>query len=410
MKYSLPYIAATLFVCCAMQSTFAQGTWRTDSGGLFPRDDFYSGVVNGKLYVIGGNSGRLPIQEFDPLNHTWTTPAFAGVDSNIWEGTSCTVNNKIYIIGGFADTGWNRDLFIVDPIAQTMTRTPTNGQFLLRSYSACAEANGRIYVFGGWVGDHAVDTVEMLDLSTLTWSILQTSGSFTPAAGMTANAVDGKIYVIGGDNQKGTLFDTVQVFDPSSNTWVRPQTTGTFTGRGYHAASVLNGKIYVAGGGSSGFPLEWFSSWSQTSDTTELQIFDPATNSWSIPKFSGTFTSRTKLQSATIDGKLYTFGGYRPHSETNLFEVFTASGSGVRTSATNVASPTLFPNPATSTVTILNLDTSSSVIEIFDELGRSIEVEHVTNATSPVRLDVTHFNTGIYTIRIGNSVAEFVKE
>ncbi len=59
-----------------------------------------SGVVNGKIYVIGNNGPDIDtVEEYDPATDTWRT-GLTPIPNPVDGATSAVVNGKIYVIGG----------------------------------------------------------------------------------------------------------------------------------------------------------------------------------------------------------------------------------------------------------------------------------------------------------------------
>ena len=114
---------------------------------------------------------------------------------------------------------------------------------------------------------------------TKSW-VTESSGNYIPRQHLTSAVVDGKIYVMGGENDTSNELAVLEVFDPATNTWSTPVTTGTLTPRKSPASAVVNNKIYVIGGENQNGPLN------------TLEVFDPATNVWSTPATSGDFYPR----------------------------------------------------------------------------------------------------------------------
>ena len=176
---------------------------------------FVTGVVNGKIYVIGGESSlgasaRATVEEYDPATDTWSQKA---------------------------------DM-------------PTP-----RTRSAASVVDGKIYVFGGGRGGGSsypvMSTVEAYDPATDTW----TRKADMPSAKelLTTSVVGGKIYAIGGQQEYAAVrdvFSTVDMYDPATDTWMRRADAPL--PRKVHSASVLNDIIYVFGGRNviGGWP-EW---------------------------------------------------------------------------------------------------------------------------------------------------------
>ncbi|MBM3727122.1 MAG: hypothetical protein FJW40_17080 [Acidobacteria bacterium] len=161
------------------------------------------------------------------------------------------------------------------------------------SEMSVTELDGKIYVLGGYPQSRvSVRTVQVYDPITNTWRIttpLPVALNHTMAA-----SVNGKLYLIGGQpgaGGAGPFVDTVYEFDPTSAQW---RTRAPMpTARGGGAASVWNGKIYVAGG--------------RPPRGADFAVYDPATNTWrTLPDLP---TQRNHLGAATIAGKIYVIGG-----------------------------------------------------------------------------------------------------
>jgi N-acetylneuraminic acid mutarotase len=137
------------------------------------------------------------------------------------------------------------------------------------------------------------------------WSPIASDG-FTLRGQLTASVVGGKIYAIGGNLQSNdSTTDLVEVYDPLTNTWTAPLTSGALVGRESHTASVIDGKIYIIGGAI--YHSDGVIGTYEALNT--LQVFDPATNTWTTPATSGTFPQRLNHGAAVVAGKIYVFGG-----------------------------------------------------------------------------------------------------
>lgn len=138
-----------------------------------------------------------------------------------------------------------------------------------------------------------------------------TVGSFAYAA------TGGKIYIIGGDIA-GVSSTTVQRYTPATDTWEVDTNHGGVLAplpqarSFYMDCGVLSGKIHCVGG------------WQDGAYRGELFVYDPAINSWSsgpsIPQYPiGQF-------SATVNDKMYVFGGWWGTFKDYVFEYSEAGG------------------------------------------------------------------------------------
>jgi len=372
-----------LLLFCSFSCIYAQSlTWVSESSaGFTQRTDFASSVVNGKIYAIGGANQNLTayidtLEVFDPTNNAWYAPVVTGKFTPRWGLASATVDNKIYMLGGYNDKGYLNTLEMFDPDSNSWSTPLTTGTFTPRVGLAVSVVNNKIYAMGG-SGNNSnggvLNILEVFDPDSSKWSTPKTTGNFTPRAFLTSAVVNGKIYVIGGGYYKITMgvgyftpLNTVEVFDPTSDSWTTPTTTGTFTPRGYLASAVMNNKIYVMGGQNIN---------GEFLDT--LELFDPATNSWSAPTTSGTFTPRSGLASAVIDTTIYALGGQDGNGALNTNEALIVGPTAVFENDTFSPHSILlliYPNPVLSQTTIsFSLPTSADVsIKIYDAIGRVV--------------------------------------
>ena len=162
------------------------------------------------------------------------------------------------------------------------------------SVAACT-VDGKIYAIGGFPGggDRGIDTNERYDPATNSWSAMAPMP--TPRRMPVTGVVDGKCYVIGGrtSDRNSSLLDAVEAYDPATDSWsaLTPMPTARYA----HAAAVLNGKIHVIGG-TDGFIV-----------LRSVEIYDPATDTWSAG--ASMATARGLHGAAVAGGKIYVMGG-----------------------------------------------------------------------------------------------------
>lgn len=208
-------------------------TWERKKDMSLPRYQFGIGVVADKVYAVGGlvhprdkkpgDPGRIDLVEvYDPVMNMWGKRAKMPTQrDNFGVGV---VNNRIYAIGG---SGWPQ-VGNGGPFLTTIEEyTPKVNRWRKRvdmpelrlSFSTVAIDN-TIYLIGGFVwrnGDlKFLSTVDAYNPETEKWSdIPPISRPFIPHG---ASAVDGKIYVFGGRwregiGKEGVYVATVEVFD-----------------------------------------------------------------------------------------------------------------------------------------------------------------------------------------------------
>ncbi len=239
----------------------ATNTWNTPSTtGIFISRLFHTScVVDNKIYVIGGvdQDHTVPnLQIFDPSSNTWTTPATTGPFLSRFDAACGVVDGKIFVIGGnFIDgSGFpgSDNVEIFDPLINKWS-VPTNisGVYTHRKNMASCTIGNKIYIIGGDNADNSFGIIQAFDVTSNTWSTLDVTGKFTPRASLTCSVIAGKIFTIGGANfhiASQPYQDTLEVFNPFTSSWTTGMTNGAFTPRYALTSSELDDQIYVMGG------------------------------------------------------------------------------------------------------------------------------------------------------------------
>jgi N-acetylneuraminic acid mutarotase len=115
----------------------ATNTWESRAPMSVPRNHAFSGVVNGKIYVIGGRTGHAfilsatntdVVEEYNPISNSWNVPkermpiARSG-------GASGTDGRRIYVAGGEVTTkelvGAFRAVQAYDPLTNSWSSLPS---------------------------------------------------------------------------------------------------------------------------------------------------------------------------------------------------------------------------------------------------------------------------------------------
>jgi len=234
-------------------------TWGTEDSWttLEPMPTARSGhgvtVVDGMIYVMGGEFGRGPItnnEVYDPQSNIWTSCNSIPTPRSSFGIVN--VENKIYIIGGSTTS----------------------------------------------IGSTGLN--EVYDSLTDTWEV-KTSMP-TARANVVANEVEGKIYVMAGCTFPHPSFPTLcnktEVYNPVNDSWSDGAEMPDFTGLGMAenvASTVIDNIIYVTVGEA-------------------LYIYNTIKDSWSLGAsvpdviHGGAFMGATTGESAPK--RLYLFGGY----------------------------------------------------------------------------------------------------
>jgi hypothetical protein len=278
----------------------AQGTWETKMSMPSGHYSFDTGVVNGIIYAVGGDSGSMNVgttEAYDPASDTWTTKmpmptARAGLGVGV-------VNGILYAVGGVSEVDGCGDLNVVeayDPATNTWTtRSPMT---TTQGHLAVGVVTGILYAVGGTSGNSAscsgatiVGTLQAYDPATDTWTTKSPmpTARYSPLVGV----VNGILYAAGGYNMSGVPISTVEAYDPASDTWTTKASLPA--ARGATGGGVINGILYAAGGANESGLLG-----------TDV-AYNPASDTWTA--ITPMPTRRAGLSGSVVNNVLYALGG-----------------------------------------------------------------------------------------------------
>jgi N-acetylneuraminic acid mutarotase len=203
--------------------------WKTVAP--YPKLVHHTGAVAcmGKLYVVGGNGIRIYPRSsmfvYDPSEDSWMKKA----DLPTARGALGVVSldNHIYAVGGGINTRAVNILEAYDPVAD---------EWITR---------GRIFVMGGYTGNrfNNLTANEAYDPKTDMWEILAPLPY--PVSGLAIAAIGGSIFIFGGE-QGWAVSPEVHEYKIKENRWARR--TDLPVARYALTATTVGDKIHVIGG------------------------------------------------------------------------------------------------------------------------------------------------------------------
>lgn len=263
-------------------------------------------LPDGKVLVAGLKTSNVEV--YDPATGVWQAVGHADVgpygrirasllpngkvliDSQLYDpGSNTTVsvstpfragmydyadvllpNGKLLRTGGYVGDNTNTDAaHLFDPTTRAWT-TAASMLVTRRWHTATLLPNGKVLVAGGSAGN-----AEIYDPASNTWTVAAKS----PVKFWTASATllpNGKVLFV---PELAHNFDETErnasIYDPITDSWTLAGVTAT--DRESHTATLLpNGSVLVAGGG------RYARSTGLTTGTNVAELYDPATNTWSL--------------------------------------------------------------------------------------------------------------------------------
>ena len=326
MKRNFVIVAITLILTGLLgfsALSLAQGgQWKKKADMPTARFDLCASVVNNLIYVMGGSDGsagldkRLTAVEiYNPATDTWKKGADMPAPRS--QFATAAVDGKIYLFGGFSfverrGKQIEKTIAIVDVYDPAADAWEQKGKApTARTRMGAAALNGKVYITGGFRntgggGDH----LEIYDPATDTWQ--QGPNMHEIRRVLTAAPVNGKIYAIGGFRKDNHLIEVVDEYDLAAAKWTKKKDLPNPRQELSHSSPVVNGKVYVMGGNDLNQSLNI------------VEAYDPATNTWEQVKNMP--TARESLATVQVKGKIYAIGGWDLLAPGATVEEYTPEG------------------------------------------------------------------------------------
>ena len=238
--------------------------WKEATGMIVRRQQLGVGVLDGKVYAVGGSDGSLRLSSvecFDPATNFWS---FVAPMSTCRSGVGVGVlGGAMYAAGGYDGRSclntverFDLDKNLWSPVAQMSTR---------RSFPGVAVFNGKLYIFGGNDGTSFLNVVECYDPHINRWCTLTPLGK--PRAGIGVAVLGQQIFVAGGNDGTSRL-DSVEFLDIHSGKW-HSAAKMTSSRDGVCLCTIVSHLIAV--GGING-----------PSYLKSAEVYDPVNNTWDM--------------------------------------------------------------------------------------------------------------------------------
>eukprot|EP01018_Ginkgo_biloba_P021257 Gb_15145 [translate_table: standard] len=311
-------------------------------------------VVQGKMYVIGGNhNGRYlnDVQVLDLKTMTWSKVE-PKVDLDSPSSMHAGLQALLPPSAGHSLIRWGNKLLAVaghtkDPSDIVTVRafdTQTYTWSILKSYGKAPVARGgqsvtlvgsSLIMFGGEDSRRRLlNDLNILDLETMTWDAIEAVGTPpAPRSDHTAAVHVDRYLLIFGGGSHSTCFNDLHVLDLHSMEWSQPQLQGDLlTPRAGHAGVIIGEKWYIVGGGNN------------KSGVSETLVLNMSKLIWSVvTTVEGRVPIASEglsLVSTSINGEniLIAFGGYNGRYSSEV-HVLKPTHKGTR-------KPKIFESPA----------------------------------------------------------------
>ena len=327
-------------------------------GGFMDSDGTFAYEGGGYSFSAGGTINEFG--KFNPATNTWTplapVPDLFNAEAS---GVYAPNVNKLFVFGG--DDPTTGTVVNTTRIYDIATNTWSTGTPMpdVRAFMGSGYFNGKIYLVGGYSTGNVDPSFGQVWEYDPVANTFNTSRMSMPATlgGPGFGIVNGHIYIAGGRNLANTNLNTLYDYDIAANTWTTRANMPS--GVNVPGSAVIAGKLWVFGGGNpftgpGTMPTSgnkgvraWLRRLFSPDTTNALQVYDPATNSWT----SGPTLNQQRAfpAGAAVGNTAVAVGGYTGSNTTTSVEINVAGGGcasptpTVPPTATPTASPSCTP-------------------------------------------------------------------
>ncbi|XP_076229001.1 uncharacterized protein LOC116426173 isoform X1 [Nomia melanderi] len=168
------------------------------------------------LFAIGGWSAGAPtnfVETYDTRADRWFLSVSTDATPRAYHGL-CTLNNLIYMIGGFDGNQYFNTVRCFDPVTKEWRERAC--MYHARCYVSVCTHGGKIYALGGYNGRTRMSSGERYEPQRNQWELIPPMHRQRSDA--SAAALQDKIYIVGGFNGREVL-NSAEVFDVETNQW-----------------------------------------------------------------------------------------------------------------------------------------------------------------------------------------------
>ena len=376
-KLLLFFLLLSTYVCNA-----DSWTRKADFPGPIRRDA-YGFAIGNKAYVGGGGSNDL--WEYDPVTDTWNQKNNPPFTSPGWQ-SGWGIGGYGYVYIDSANEFWQ-----YAPLTDTWTRE-ADLPGIAKHYPASFVIGNILYVVCG-----LSDSLYSYDPASNTWTGLANMPYvFGEAVGFSVN---NKGYITGMLDASGGLCSPyVFEYDPAANSWTQKANFPGIARTEGAAFNIENIAYFGVGDSDAGGT---FKDW------------------WEYDSYTDSWITRTPIPSANgkdedpyfvVDYRGFIIFGSDNVPSNEVWEYTPDSLLAVHNVANPVLKINVFPNPATTMLTIQSTNAPITDIGITNVLGQEVSRQAIVGSLQ-VGVDVSTFPAGVYFVKVNGSVVrKFVKE
>ncbi|XP_072756331.1 kelch-like protein 10 [Anoplolepis gracilipes] len=258
------------------------------------------------LFAIGGWSAGSPtsfVETYDTRADRWFVSVNTDVTPRTYHGL-CTLNNLIYMIGGFDGNEHFSTVRCFDPVTKEWRERAC--MYHARCYVSVCTHGGKIYALGGYNGRTRMSSGERYEPQRNQWEMIPSMHRQRSDA--SAAALHDKIYIVGGFNGQEVL-DSAEVFDVETNQWTNIHSM--ISPRSGVSLIAFRDSLYALGG------------FSGVARLSSGERYTPNhSDQWH--EISEMFSPRSNFATVILDDMIFVIGGYNGSSTIAYVECYDA--------------------------------------------------------------------------------------
>jgi N-acetylneuraminic acid mutarotase len=401
------YVKLLLFILLC-HSANAQLVWepKPDIPGVSTgRWGAYCFSLNDKIYIAGGYAGggalnnKRDFWEYDPATEIWTQKPDVPGGTDRTGAIAFAIGGKGYIGLGSFDVFTHpskTDLWEYDPVINTWTKKadlPDTG----RKEATCFVVNNKAYVVGGSINYTGYNSAHVWEYDPQANKWTAKKDYPTGIENAQAFTINNTGFVTGGSNNS-EYFNTTYQYDPVADDWIK-KANQCGDGRTAGVAFTIGSNAYV------GLGISRFGGSGQEVYNKDFCRYDMATDTWS-PAPDLPAAGRAYGIACVAKGKAYVGAGFFFDGQQNYLKDWHAFGfPTVVNDAAITHNTVLYPNPANRFVKF-SAGHSNTTYTVYDVAGRNLLSG---KSTGNDMIDVSALAQGWYIVEISQGGSVYKK-
>jgi leucine-zipper-like transcriptional regulator 1 len=258
--FSLFALLGLTIGCTKSPTSPGSGQWEevTSHAPFSGRYGLSGAVFNGVMWVVGGAAGNADnsVTYYDAdvwssgNGSSWTQATGSAPFGGRYGSQVLSYNGKLWLLGGNSGGTLKNDVWN-SPDGENWTQVPAVNQFTPREDFGAVVFNNAMWVIGGWAGGNKNDVWSSVD--GINWTLVTANGGFAARWGMSTLVYNNTLWLISGASSISANSDPTAAYGDvwssvNGSVWTQVTNLGPYNLSYFHQVVPNGGLMWLTGG------------------------------------------------------------------------------------------------------------------------------------------------------------------